>query len=185
MYQPFLKEVRVRLVCDSGPVHTYIRIFLNPLFFLCGFEFRPHVSGESGIRIRNFFNPLSRMEFLNTLWIRYRVDAKSELYREYCIQDGYLDACSVSNIPSGVLGNRNNPDMCRIRVDRQIRFDWDTCGKTKGMKKWEIQLGSELALFLSFLVLKGHLHDSVILEGIVFLCKLGLLLFKPHLGYQI
>ena len=39
-----------------------IRIFFNPLFFLCGFDFRLHVSDESGIRIRNFFNPLSRME---------------------------------------------------------------------------------------------------------------------------
>ena len=32
-YQPLLKGVQVRLVCDSGPPHTYIRIFLNPLFF--------------------------------------------------------------------------------------------------------------------------------------------------------
>ena len=50
------------------------------------------------------------------------MDAKSELYREYCIQDGHLNACSVSNTPRGVLGNRNNRDMCRIRVDEsQIR----------------------------------------------------------------
>ena len=39
-----------------------IRIFFNPLFFLSGFGFRPHVSGESCIRIRNFLNRLSRME---------------------------------------------------------------------------------------------------------------------------
>ena len=32
------------------------------IFFLCGLGFRPHVSGESGIRIRNFWNPLSRVE---------------------------------------------------------------------------------------------------------------------------
>ena len=61
-YQPFLKGVRLRLVFDSGPVHTYIRIFFNPLFFLSGFDFSPHVSGESGIRTRNFLNPLSIME---------------------------------------------------------------------------------------------------------------------------
>ena len=58
------------------------------------------------------------------------------LYREFCTQDGNLvprcsqgrarckfralyDACSVANIPRGVLGN---PDTCRIRVDGQIRF---------------------------------------------------------------
>ena len=38
-----------------------------------------HVFGESGIRIRNFLNPLSRVEIyvLNTLLIRDRVVAKS------------------------------------------------------------------------------------------------------------
>ena len=58
------------------------------------------------------------------------------LYREFCTQDGSLvprcsqgrarckfralyDACSVANIPRGVLGN---PDTCRILVDGQIRF---------------------------------------------------------------
>ena len=46
---------------NSGPVHTYPDIF-NPLFFLSGFGFRPQVSGESGIRIRKFLNPLSIME---------------------------------------------------------------------------------------------------------------------------
>ena len=61
------------------------------------------------------------------------------LYHEYCIQDGNLiprfsqgrarckfcvlyNACSVANIPRGVLGTGVNPDMCRIGVDRQIRF---------------------------------------------------------------
>ena len=41
---------------------TRIRIFLNPQLFLCRFGFRPHVSGESQKRIRNFLNPLSRVE---------------------------------------------------------------------------------------------------------------------------
>ena len=35
-----------------------IRYFFSPVLALN----RPHVSGESGIRIRNFLNPLSRME---------------------------------------------------------------------------------------------------------------------------
>ena len=41
-----------------------IQMFLNPQFFLSGFGFRRHLSGESGIRIRNFLNPLSIMETL-------------------------------------------------------------------------------------------------------------------------
>ena len=61
------------------------------------------------------------------------------LYRKYCIQDGNLvprfsqgrarckfcalyNACSVANIPRGVLGTGVNLDTCRIGVDRQIRF---------------------------------------------------------------
>ena len=42
-------------------IHTYPDI-LTPQLFLCGFGFRPHVAGESAIRIRNFLNPLSRVE---------------------------------------------------------------------------------------------------------------------------
>ena len=41
---------------------THIQVFLNPQLFLSGYDFRPHVSGESGIRIHNFLNPLSRVE---------------------------------------------------------------------------------------------------------------------------
>ena len=41
---------------------TRIPIFLNPQLFLCGYAFRPHVSGESGRRICKFFNPHSRVE---------------------------------------------------------------------------------------------------------------------------
>ena len=48
----------------------------------------------------------------------------SVLYREYCIQDGDLDACSVANISRGVLTTRVNPDTRRIRVDGQIRFEY-------------------------------------------------------------
>ena len=33
------------------------------------------------------------------------------------------NACSVANIPRGVLGTRVNADTCPIRVDRQIRFE--------------------------------------------------------------
>ena len=57
-----------------GLVHTYL---VNPayesVFFLIRFP---------------------EWKFLNTLWIRNRLDAKSPLYREYCIHDGNLDAWS-------------------------------------------------------------------------------------------
>ena len=56
---------------------TRIRVFWNPQLFLSGHGFRLHVSGESRIRIRNFLNPLSWVEMLNTPWIRNRVEAKS------------------------------------------------------------------------------------------------------------
>ena len=36
----------------------------------------------------------------------------------------FCDACSVANIPRGVLGIRVNPFTCRISVDGQIRFDY-------------------------------------------------------------
>ena len=49
-------------ILEIKPPSTCIWIFLNPQLFLCGSSFRPHVSGESGIRIRNFLNPLSREE---------------------------------------------------------------------------------------------------------------------------
>ena len=111
---------------------------------------RLHVSGESGIQIRNFLNPLSRMEIFETeivstlnpdIFLFSDVTRSSPvLYREYCIQDGNLvprfsqgrlrckfralyDACCVANIPKGVLGTRVNPDTYRMRVDGQIRFE--------------------------------------------------------------
>ena len=46
------------------------------------------------------------------------------LYREYCFQDSNLVACSVANIPTGVLGKRVNLDTCRIRMDGKIRFEY-------------------------------------------------------------
>ena len=85
-------------------------------------------------------------KFLNTLWIRNRVDAESGYFFirwlnkiepsslpwtlhsrwQPCSQVPSLtclyDACSVANIPRGVMGTRVNPDKCRIRVDGQIRF---------------------------------------------------------------
>ena len=36
----------------------------------------------------------------------------------------FCDACSVANIPRGVLGIRVNLVTCRISVDGQIRFDY-------------------------------------------------------------
>ena len=36
----------------------------------------------------------------------------------------HLEACSVANIPRGVMGTTVNPDRCRIRVDGQIQFEY-------------------------------------------------------------
>ena len=101
---------------------------------------RPHVSGESGIRIRNFLNPLSRVEkfeyamnsescgrYIRTIRTFFFIQWRNKMelsffYREYCIQEGDLDPCSVANIPGGVLRTPVNPDTCRIRKDGQIRF---------------------------------------------------------------
>ena len=99
-------------------------------------------------------------KFLNTLWIRNRVDTKSGFFFFiwwwiYCIQDGNLvprlsqdearckfralyDAGSVANIPRGVLGTKMNPDTFRIRFDlNTIRVDVDIF--ESGKKKLRIQ----------------------------------------------
>ena len=79
------------------------------------------------------------------------------LYRKYCIQDGNLvprfsllpvdgrvsrarlkfralyNACSVANIPRGVLGTKVNPDTPLIRVDGQIWFEY---GYLWSLKYW-------------------------------------------------
>ena len=55
----------------SGPVHTY-----PDILFLSGFSFRPHVSGEAGIRIRNFLNPLVRVEIFEEAMIPEKWSAK-------------------------------------------------------------------------------------------------------------
>ena len=52
-------------------------------------------------------------------------------FYKHCFQDCNLDACSVANIPRGVLGTRVNPDRSRTRVDVEI-FD-------SGKKKLRIQ----------------------------------------------
>ena len=112
------------------------------------FCFRPHVSGESRRRIRNFLNLLSRVEIMNTLWIWNRVDASPDifssrdqtrtspvLYRERQSKiRAFYDACSVANIPRGVLDTRVNPDTCRIRVEGQIRFEYGYAWTWKFLK---------------------------------------------------
>ena len=48
--------------CPFEAPSARIQILLNPQLFLSGYGFRLHLSGESGIRIHNFLNPLSREE---------------------------------------------------------------------------------------------------------------------------
>ena len=63
---------------SKGHIHKPIQIFLNSQRFLCGFGFRLRVSGESGMRGRNFLNRRSaKWKFLNALWIQNSVDAIS------------------------------------------------------------------------------------------------------------
>ena len=100
---------------------TRIRIFLNPHLFLSGYGLGPHVSDASGILIRS-----PELKFLNTVWIRNRVFAKSGYikiffirwrnkiepgrYLEYCIQDGKL-------VPRA--------SQCKIRC--KVRALYDGC----------------------------------------------------------
>ena len=45
--------------------------------------------------------------------------------RAKCRFRALYDACSVANIPSGVLGTKVNPDTCRISLDGHcIRFEY-------------------------------------------------------------
>ena len=45
--------------------------------------------------------------------------------RAKCGFRALYDACSVANIPSGVLGTKVNPDTCRISLDGHcIRFEY-------------------------------------------------------------
>ena len=56
------KSSSLAYVLTSVAPSTRIRIFLTLQLFLSRFGFRPHVAGESAIRIRTFLNPLSRVE---------------------------------------------------------------------------------------------------------------------------
>ena len=112
------------MISISKVPYKRIRIFFNPHLFLSGLK-NVHVHTypvNSTYESTTLLIPEGK--FLTTLWIRNRVDAKSgyfvlsgdltrsspAVYCEYCIQDGNLDACSVANIPRGVLGTRGNPD---------------------------------------------------------------------------
>ena len=139
-YQPFLKGVRVRLVCDSFPnlafVHTYP---VDPAYESATFWIRS-----------------LEWKFLNTLWIWNRVDAKS----------GYAKVSYTVNIVFKMATSTHAQfpifpeefwviEIILICVGYvwtgKFDLNADTGGETKGRKKWEIQLGSELALFLSFI----------------------------------
>ena len=116
-----------------------LKCTLRWLLFFSGRGFRHSVSGELGIYTNSqvFESALPSGHF----WIRYESgiawtlnpdifflsgDVKRSipvLYREYCIQEGNLYACSGANILRGVLDTRMNPDTCWIRGYKQIRFE--------------------------------------------------------------
>ena len=62
----FLLQHNLSLITPCPHVSGYFRI--GNFFFAAGFGFRPHLSGESGRRIRNVLNPLARVKLF---WIRY------------------------------------------------------------------------------------------------------------------
>ena len=75
--------------------------FLNPLFRaeIVEYATNPESCGPL-IRISFLFGDVTR--------------STPVLYREYCIQDGNLNACFVANIPRGVLGTRMNPGYVSV-----------------------------------------------------------------------
>ena len=107
--------------------------------------------------------------------------------RATCKFRALYDACSVGNIPRGVLGTRVNPKTCRIRVDGQIRFEsgyvwtwkflnWER--KSCGLKSIPIlllecleeetkeQILPEKGVFLSFFQeVKKAIFDDILLKG--------------------
>ena len=170
---------------NSGPVHTYPDIF-NPLFFLSGFGF------ESSTSIRwnwhtdpqLFESALHNVNF----WIHYEPGIvwtlNSNMPRSvvpwiYSVNIVFQMTTSThAQFP--ILPEESwVTEIIRIFVGYvwtgKFDLNADTCGKTKGRKKWEIQLGSELALFLSFLlsiasnILSSCFHfswvDHVVYEG--------------------
>ena len=115
----------------------------NPQLFLFGYGFRPHgVPDESGIQIRNFLNPISRVEIFEyamnpdscrpLIRIFFLIPWRNKIIEPsgYCTQDGnlaptFLPVFTTHAVlpifPSGgVLGNRVNPDTCWIRVGVEI-----------------------------------------------------------------
>ena len=163
-YQPFLKGVRVRLVCDSFPdlafVHTYP---VDPAY-------------ESA----TFWIGSPEWKFLKTLWIWNCVDAKSGYAKVSCTVNIVFKMTTSTHAQFPILPEESwVTEIIRIFVGYvwtgKFDLNADTCGKTKGRKKWEIQLGSELALFLSFLlsiasnILSSCFHfswvDHVVYEG--------------------
>ena len=111
-------------------------VCVNPQIFLSGYGVRPHVSGEFAGESGTFWIRSPEWIFLNPIWIRNRVDAKSG----YCFirmtwQDRahFLTVKSILKMallplfPWGVLSTRVNPDTFRICVDGQIRFEYATC----------------------------------------------------------
>ena len=117
------------------------------IFFLCGFAFRPHVSGKSSTfwirspegkvlnvqriwnrvtgRIRIFSKPMTLQTLIQSLPRQYLTWPLNEtllvLLSLTRTPDG---ACSVDNSHRGVLETRTNPDMCGRTNSIWIRYVW-------------------------------------------------------------
>ena len=61
-----MKQITFDTKCNSWQNFVFNKTIINRReflqLFLCGLGFLPHVSGKSGIGIRNFLDPLSRVE---------------------------------------------------------------------------------------------------------------------------
>ena len=70
--------------------------------------------------------------------INWDIFLSGDVTKSIPVQNGNLDACSVTDTPREVLCTIVNPDTCRIRVGVQILFE-------SGKKKVRIQKFPELA----------------------------------------
>ena len=156
---------------NSGPVHTYPDVFKSAIFSL-----RIWLS-STRIRWIRHTNPQLFESALHNgnFWIHYEPGIVWTLNSNIVFKMATSTHAQFPILPveSWVT------EIIRIFVGYvwtgKFDLNADTCGKTKGRKKWVIQLGSELALFLSFLlsiasnILSSCFHfswvDHVVYEG--------------------
>ena len=90
---------------------TRIRILLNPNTFLSGYAFRPHVSGESNLRIRKLLNPPSRVEtFESDIFSDTCGRSSPDTFESDDVQDRVQN-----NMAANQVGVSNQPSLLGVR----------------------------------------------------------------------